>query len=264
MDVAEVYLLMFRPTMVPVVGEAWALGFEGQVEMHSWSWSLVNEEEVKNQEKLEAELEKEGALPEKKPGGKTSAEEQAKLAQKRRDEERAAIRSVVDKNSGAPAPRLNELLAREMDKADVKRKSAEADARDEEKDAEKDKPDEKKSEDNNHKFIFSKRVDFASTQMLNSMKAGDVFKRVVLTLFHRSVTAPLTLVVTMKNVRLLGYKVKVEVSETMADMKEDWEADFSDVSFMYQNRPTVSGPKVTQGTARIFTMKSRRGESSLL
>ncbi len=261
MDVAEVYLLLFRPTLIPVVGEAWALGFEGQVELHSWNWTLVNEDEVKNQEKQDAELEREGLLQDKKPGEKVSAEDQAKLAQKRRDEERAAIRSVVDKNSGLPAPKLNELLGREMDKADLKRKSAEDEAISDEEADEKKKGG--KDAKTNVKFSFSKRVDFASTQMLNSMKAGDKFPRAVLTLFHRSVTAPLTLVITMKNVRLLSYKVQVEVSETMADMKEDWEADFSEISFMYQNRPTASGPKLTQGTARIFTMKSRLDDSLL-
>lgn len=262
MDVAEVYLLLFRPTLIPVVGEAWALGFEGQVELHSWNWTLVNEEEVKNQEKQEAELEKEGLLQDKKPGEKVSAEDRAKLAQKRRDEERAAIRNVVDKNAGLPAPKLNELLGREMDKADLKRKSAEAEAISDEEADEK-KTDSKDANKENVKFSFSKRVDFASTQMLNSMKAGDKFPRAVMTLFHRSVTAPLTLVITMKNVRLLSYKVQVEVSETMADMKEDWEADFTEISFMYQNRPTASGPRLTQGTARVFSMKSRLEDPSL-
>lgn len=262
MDVAEAYMLMFRPTLVPIVGEAWGLGFESQIEIHGWNWDMVNQEEVDRREKEDAEIEKQGSLLLGAKPEKTSAEDSAKLAQKRRDEERAAIRNIIDKSAGVLPGKLNEMVAREMDRADAKRKSAEASAVADEKAETDDHPD--KSEDNNLKLTFSKRVDFASTQMLNSMKAGDVFPRVVLTLFHRSVTVPLTLVITMKNVRLLAYKVQVDVSETMADMKEDWEADFTDVSFMYQNRPTASGPKLTQGTARIFTMKSRSGGSSLI
>ena len=261
MDVAEAYLLMFRPTLVPIVGEAWALGFESQIEVHGWNWNLVNQEEVDRREKEDQEVDEQGSLLLDAKPEKISAADSAKLAQKRRDDERAAIRNIIDKSSGVAPGKLNEMVAREMDRADVKRKSAETVAVANEKAEAKD--DAKKSEDNNLKLTFSKRVDFASTQMLNSMKAGDVFPRVLLTLFHRSVTTPMTLVITMKNLRLLGYKVQVEVSETMADMKEDWEADFTDVSFMYQNRPTASGPKLTQGTARIFTMKSRSGGSSL-
>jgi type VI protein secretion system component Hcp len=259
-DVAEAYMLMFRPTLVPIVGEAWGLGFESQIEIHGWNWDMVNQEEVDRREKEDAEIEKQGSLLLGAKPEKTSAEDAAKLAQKRRDEERAAIRNLIDKSAGVLPGKLNEMVGREMDRADAKRKSAEASAVADEQAETDDHPD--KSEDNNLKLIFSKRVDFASTQMLNSMKAGDVFPRVVLTLFHRSVTVPLTLAITMKNVRLLGYKVQVDVSETMADMKEDWEADFTDVSFMYQNRPTASGPKLTQGTARIFTMKSRASKSS--
>ena len=131
----------------------------------------------------------------------------------------------------------------------------------------------KKKELGNMEFSFSKRVDFASTQMLNCMKAGEILPRVVITIFHRSVSAPLTIVVTAKNLRFLKYDLSVEVDDTMADMKEDWEAEFSEISFAYTNTRAVDQQKgrlgvdafagaklalaASQQTTGLFVMKSR-------
>ena len=121
---------------------------------------------------------------------------------------------------------------------------------------------EKKDEENSLKFKFSKRLDFATTQMLNCMKYGEIMPRAVLTVFHRSVNTPLVLTLTMKNLILLNYSLTVEVDDTMADMKEEWEAQFSEVAFLYGNRRVAGGPKtvaeaITTGQPRAFTMKSR-------
>ena len=77
MDVAEAYMLMFRPTLVPIVGEAWALGFESQIEIHGWNWDMVNQEEVDRREKEDAEIEKQGSLLLGAKPEKTSAEDSA-------------------------------------------------------------------------------------------------------------------------------------------------------------------------------------------
>ena len=84
--------------------------------------------------------------------------------------------------------------------------------------------------------------------MLNCMKAGEILPRVVITIFHRSVSAPLTIVVTAKNLRFLKYDLNVEVDDTMADMKEDWEAEFSEISFAYTNTRAVDQQKGRLGT----------------
>src|SRR5690606_37012037 len=107
------------------------------------------------------------------------------------------------------------------------------------------------------RFTFKKGVDLASTQMLNSMKAGDVFPHATLTLHHRSKNVPLSLVIKFEKVRLTDYSLSVETTETMSDMKEDWTAEFEGVDYVYQNRAAASGSNgVTKGTARVFKMKS--------
>src|SRR5690606_9563387 len=106
-------------------------------------------------------------------------------------------------------------------------------------------------------FTFTKNVDLASTQMLNSMKAGDVFPHATLTLYHRSKNEPLSLVIKFGRVRLTDYSLSVEASDTMSDMKEDWTAEFEGVDYVYQNRPAASGANgVTKGTARVFKVKT--------
>ena len=130
----------------------------------------------------------------------------------------------------------------------------------------------KTSELKNLEFSFSKRVDFASTQMLNCMKAGEILPQVIITIFHRSVSAPLTIIVTAKNLRFLKYDLSVEVDDTMADMKEDWEAEFSEIAFSYTNIRGVDQQKGRLGvdafagaklalaakqTTSLFIMKSR-------
>src|ERR1017187_8048501 len=45
MSIAEVYLLLFRKSMVPVLGEAVPTPFDGQIELDSWSWNLVHAED---------------------------------------------------------------------------------------------------------------------------------------------------------------------------------------------------------------------------
>ena len=90
------------------------------------------------------------------------------------------------------------------------------------------------------------------------MKQGEIMPRAIITLFHRSANAPVTLAITFKNVVLTGYTLSVDVNDTMSDLTEDWTATFEEVEYVYQNRPAASGPNfVTQGTARVFKMLSK-------
>jgi len=115
-----------------------------------------------------------------------------------------------------------------------------------------------------YEFSFSKRVDFATTQLLNSMKAGDVFPMAVLTIHQRSSNSGMSLVFTVTQLRLLDYAVRAEVSETMTDMKEQWKAEFRSLAYVYKNRKSIEGSDsgseaaaklATQGTVRTFAMK---------
>jgi type VI protein secretion system component Hcp len=124
-----------------------------------------------------------------------------------------------------------------------------------------------RSKYDNFEFSFSKRVDIASTQMLNSMKAGDVFPTAILTLFQRAsgFNKGAMLIITVEKLRLLDYALKCEVSDTMTDMREDWTAEFYSMAYVYKNRGQVKSEKhvaqaitaaITQGTVRTFTMKN--------
>ena len=119
-----------------------------------------------------------------------------------------------------------------------------------------------------YEFNFSKRVDLATTQMLNSMKSGDVFPVAVLTINQRSSNAGMVLIFTVTNLRLLDYTLRAEVSDTMTDMKEQWKAEFRSLAYVYKNRRTIdssgelaeAATKVaTQGTVRTFAMKKDLG-----
>lgn len=119
-----------------------------------------------------------------------------------------------------------------------------------------------------YEFNFSKRVDFATTQMLNSMKAGDVFPLAVLTINQRSSNAGMVLIFTVTNLRLLDYNMRAEVSDTMTDMKEQWKAEFRSLAYVYKNRKAIESSSdgaeaatkaLTQGTVRTFAMKKDLG-----
>ena len=51
MDSAEVYMTLLRPSMVPVVGESWASMFWGQIDIASWNWNIINEDEKRSEER---------------------------------------------------------------------------------------------------------------------------------------------------------------------------------------------------------------------
>lgn len=123
-------------------------------------------------------------------------------------------------------------------------------------------------ENKSYEFTFSKRVDFATTQLLNSMKAGDVFPLAVLTIHQRSSNAGMSLVFTVTNLRLLDYNLRCDVSETMTDMREQWKAEFRSLSYVYKNRRSIessddvveaAAKAATQGTVRTFMMKKDLG-----
>ena len=234
LSVAEVYLLLFRKTMIPIIGEAVPTPFDGQIELDSWSWNLVHEEDDAARSS--------GKDKAPKPSGKSKP-------------------SVVDDGIVKKIETIqkNERLTqaqRDKQVLDSLRETQKVRERTAAKEDDDDKADADTKSGNPLVFKFTKSVDFSSTQMLNCLKTNEVLPRAVLTLFHRSVNAPLTLVVTFKKVMLTDYSLDVDVSETMSDMRETWTASFEEVDYLYQNRPGQGGvPGVTQGTARVFKMK---------
>jgi type VI protein secretion system component Hcp len=109
-------------------------------------------------------------------------------------------------------------------------------------------------EDRKLKFTFEKGADLATTPLLYALARGDLIPKAVVTLFHRATSVPVTLVITMTDLRITGYKVSCEGEAAMSDVKENWEATYQSIDWMYQNRPKASGPNfVTQGTVRVFS-----------
>ena len=246
-SVAEAYLLILRSTMVPVVGEAVPIPFNEQIELDGWDWEL----------KWEDEHEGSGAGAASSPAAGGSA---AKSPFKSNDLMRA-ISEVQTKGRMKQEERDKRVrdLVNEAIKAQLKldKDNAATDGKDNSQTGAGGQDGDDGSQ-NKLQFKFKKNVDFASTQLLNSMKQGEIMPRAIITLFHRSANAPVTLAITFKNVRLIDYALSVDVSDTMADLNENWTATFEEVEYVYQNRPAAAGPNfVTQGTARVFKMLSK-------
>ncbi|MGZ5183923.1 MAG: type VI secretion system tube protein Hcp [Caldimonas sp.] len=240
-SVAEAYLLILRSSMVPVIGEAVPIPFNEQIELDEWSWNLKHEEETETKKDDKTPKKKDKA---KEPSGPTARETAAAGE--------ALIRAVSEiHRSKLPVEKKNEQVIAKIKKANEERTKADKDGEDDNGD------DGSKSGDNKLTFTFKKNVDAATTQLLNSMKAGEVMPRAIVSLYHRSSNAPVLLTVKFEKVKLLEYELTVDPTETMSDLKETWKASYEAVDYVYKNRPAASGSNmVTQGTARVFKMKS--------
>jgi len=252
-SVAEAYLLILRPiTLVPVIGEAVPIPFNEQIEIDEWSWTLENEEFIARtaardkarQAARGEDGDDDSADPKKAFDGKGANQLARDISdvQMGRKSYRGLTQSQKDR-------KIHDLLEQATDKVEKDDKTEAAEAK---KKKTKGKDDD---EDKLH-FTFKKNVDAATTQLLNSFKSGDVMPRAILTLFHRSSNAPVTLAIKFEKVRLKRYELSVDPSETMADLKESWTATYESVEYTYQNRPAASGPNgLTKGTVRVFKKK---------
>lgn len=285
MDNAEVYLVLVRPSMVPVVGEALAMGFQGQVELKEWTWNMHNEKERKKAEQAQKDYsEQESLLTSNKSldARRRHASEdlsrglERSYAEARRkfDKDMSKLAQKEQVGSATDVWGERKKLTDSFNKANDKlHKSyvAEHDKVWTEKAALPDQEQKKRTSEieelernRSFEFTFSKRVDFSSTQMLNSMKLGDVFPTGTLTIYQRSSNSGMGLVINLLKVRLLDYALKVDVSDTMTDMMEQWTAEFEALSYVYKNRDATGEEtgatqaavkRGSQGTVRTFAMK---------
>jgi type VI protein secretion system component Hcp len=266
---ADIYLILLRPTRVPVAGEAVSHLFQGQILLESLSWRLHNEDE-----------QLQGAGDGK--GGKASLikgdNPAAMIKNLNQDVARAQASLKRDIGKAGSESERNALqdkhdkwLSKSMDEAQRKIEQA-AGMADSTKKSAKDKPAGKGLEsagDRNpsFKFTFGKRVDIASTQMLNSMKAGDIFPSGTLTIHRRSASVMdgTSLVFTIQKIRLVEYQLQVAVTDTMTEMMEQWTCEFGSLAYVYKNPPShyshgnagqAAAKTLSQGTMRAFTMKN--------
>lgn len=261
---ADIFLILLRPTRVPVTGEAVSHLFQGQVLIESLSWKLQNEEETKAAEDAEKKYSKQknlvdtaGSLVLRSQHAVEDFGEALKgLPARLEGLDEEAKRKEINKLYTDHNQKMRELTGAERMKSfeELKQKR-----RDEEV-AELDK-------NRNFEISFTKRVDIATTQMLNSMKAGDIFPSGTLTIHKRSATVAdgTSLVFSLQKIRLLDYQLQVVVTDTMTEMMEQWTCEFASLAYVYKNPPShyahsnaaqAAAKIATQGTARTFTMKN--------
>jgi type VI protein secretion system component Hcp len=273
---ADIFLILLRPTRVPVVGEAVSHLFQGQVLIESLSWNLHNEEERKNAEGREDAYNKTKSLVDKR--GSLEIRKRHAIQDSERDRNRAfqeyiRERDAADDTSSRQAldrqykVRRKELADAHQSAMDAVKGIEKAATADDIESAQRDAEIEDADRNRNFEFTFTKSVDIATTQMLNSMKAGDVFPSGTLTIHKRSATVMdgTSLVFTIQKIRLLDYQLQVVVTDTMTEMVEEWTCEFGSLAYVYKNPPShyshgnavQAGIKtITQGTVRAFTMKN--------
>ena len=88
-------------------------------------------------------------------------------------------------------------------------------------------------------FGCSKLMDKSSLPMLNSMKAGEKLTAKV-TLASATDTR-FTLVIKLKNVRIIDYKMDAEDGEKSGSIKEDWTFNYDEVTFEHAAEPPKGG-----------------------
>lgn len=252
-SLAEVYLLAIRKSMVPVIGEAVPHPFDEQIELDTWSWTLEPAEADDEKQKK-----KDAAVATAKPAdGKAKDDKQAPIDFKQFERDDKSIVEAIKKvqlEQKRDQKERDRAVLDELGKAlDKRRKELAASVGGDAGDGGDDE------KEGRYTFKFGKNVDLATTQLLNSMKSGEVFPRMVITVTHRAKHAPLNLVITFKNVTLLTYNLTCQGEETMSDVTEEWTARFEQIDYVYQNRPGIGGVSgLTQGTARVFKMNLKK------
>lgn len=268
-SVAEAYMLILRP--VPILGEAWAIPFNGQIYIDDWKWTLT----PPTQQRTSAPgSPSEGQRGPQDRTGDPSESSRPALARAEPpppfdgDALIEAVRRMQTNGHYTQAQRdtrVRNLIeraavehAREQQQATRQQRSATAAGSDPDAD----------DSTNKLEFSFSKNTDLATSQMLNSLANNDLIPSIILTLFHRSSTSPVTLIITMVNCRFKTCTLGCDGDETMSDIVEQWTAEYEHISYVYQNRPPAGIPTspfvaATQGRVKTFVMAPRGGSGGL-
>jgi len=274
---ADIYLILLRPTRVPVLGEAVSMLFQGQVLLESLRWNLHNEDERKRAGKIDkkynetkSRVDRQGSAHVRREHAHEELAQGQAQAIKDRDRALAAANgnvTLINAALSAYDKRLSSLDKTHWNAiVDIDGGEKMLDKKDEQTEA-RNKLIEELDRNKNFEFTFTKRVDIASTQLLNSMKAGDIFPSGTLTIHQRSATMMdgTSLVFNIQRIRLLDYQLQVAVTDTMTEMTEVWTAEFGALAYVYKNPPShyshgnagqAVAKTLSQGTMRAFTMKN--------
>ena len=260
-------MLILRP--VPILGEAWAIPFNGQIYIDEWKWELTRpsgqrstgtgtapaEGERRPQDRTGDPVEP--TRPTLRPAEPPPFDGDALIDAVRRmqlnsqytqTQRDARVRRLIERAADEHA-RAQQQATRQQESASGASGDTESDNR-----------------QNKLSFTFSKNTDLATSQMLYSLANNDLIPSIILTLFHRSSTSPVTLVITMVNCRLTDCSISCDGDETMSDIVEQWTAEYEHISYVYQNRPPAGIPTspfvaATQGRVKTFVMAPRGGSS---
>jgi type VI protein secretion system component Hcp len=292
MDNAQLYLSLVRPSMIPVVGESADDRFIKQIEVTGWKWGFHNLDEQKDAEKKRKEYGERADFLETSDKGRGMQE---KLKRLEADYSKESARLKSDPKDPAQMASwiksrddINAKLIDSLEEIHRDADLAERTARDRERENKKQTAEGRRDlrrefehqqemddqqrqidlEKEKFQFSFTKRIDLATTQMLNSMKAGDLFPLAIFTMHQTSANNPMSLVIRIEGLRLVKYGFNVDTNETMTDLKEEWTCDFKGFGYVYKNKRSFGKPSLgsvadakqiaakaaTQGTVRAFTM----------
>lgn len=283
---AEVYVVFLRPNRVPVAGESPTLEFIGQVELNLFEWTLHNEQEVLASE----DADEQWSESRSKLQASSSKQIRARHLQEDMEEDLARLDAEYDKTRESLLEDLRKGKISADDFASAERE-ARADSRrgseqvassfqrnlkevltgDRDKSPEEQRQEARSKEvasaerNRNFEFTFTKRVDIATTQLLNSMKSGDIFPSATITIVQRPLPGGTVLTLNVQKIRLLDYALLVEQTDTMTHLTEQWTCEFGALGYVYKNASQTHSAKsgrqaattaMTQGTVRAFTMRS--------
>ena len=262
-QLAECYMLIMRP--VPVLGEVWAKPFNGQIYIDEWDWTLS----PKGHQEAAAPADAGGQAgaaaapaPQPREGGGTPEGSRGAPAAPEPFDGRALAEEVSRLLRRTEAPqlrdrRVRELIARRAQEYNEGAVAAAASVVGTAGSNQEDKH-------NGLEFNFKKSTDLASSQMLYLLANNDLIPTVILTVFQRANSFPLTLIITMVNVRFTSCRLAAEAAgnETMTELTEAWEGTYEHISYAYHNRPPVGLPTspfaaLTQGRVKAFVMNPR-------
>jgi type VI protein secretion system component Hcp len=263
-SVAEAYMLILRP--VPILGEAWAIPFNGQIYIDDWKWSLTPATGQRTQESSSP------SQSERTPPDRTGDPAEPNRPQLARAEPPPpfdgdvlidAVRRMQTNRQYTQIQR-DRRVQRLIEQAAAEHARAQQTATRQQEAGAAATPGAGAGENNEGTltFSFSKNTDLATSQMLYTMANNDLIPTIILTLFHRSSTSPVTLIITMINCRLTSCTLSCDGEETMSDITEQWTAQYEHISYVYQNRPPAGIPTspfvaATQGRVKTFVMAPR-------
>lgn len=111
-------------------------------------------------------------------------------------------------------------------------------------------------------FTFTKIMDRSSLQMLNRLKSGEKLSA-ILTLVENSDYA-FQLIIRLRNVRIIEYKVDGKDGEKSAELKENWTFNYDEITFentlAVARHQTKTMTTVLKRSAQASTDKQDEGQ----